>query len=94
VRRTPGPEPARDTFTPCSFVCFLHRTQTKFSPDGMIFSLVVPWEYEEDALPLRHLVQNPLPLEVTVRLHEPYLEEDRLERERILSLIEGGNERE
>ena|ERR1700735_2621824 len=61
-------------FSDASFSCFLNRSSIRFLQDGQLsVSFIVPAESVDEALPLRFLTANPLPLTVTVQVDSSYL---------------------
>jgi|SRR6266853_1111324 len=61
-------------FTSANFSCFLNRASLRFLRDGELsVSFLIPAESVNDALSLRHLAANPLPLTVIVQVNEDYL---------------------
>jgi hypothetical protein len=66
--------PAIPLFSSAEFSCFLARSSLKFNSDGELsVSFLIPAGSVDDALPLRYLAANPLPLTVTVEVDSSYL---------------------
>lgn len=69
-------EPPSPLFSSASFSCFLNRSSLKFTTDGeMTVSFIIPAGAVDDALTLRYLASNPLPLTLTVEVSTDYLDD-------------------
>jgi hypothetical protein len=71
-------------FSSATFDCYLNRGSLRFDANGELsVSFLVPATAVDDALSLRYLAANPLPLTITVEVMREYQEdvqeiEDRL----------------
>ena len=59
-------------FEGCKVLAYLGRNLSFNAEGGMSVSFVIPAEAVEDALVLRHLAANPMPLELSVSVFEPF----------------------
>ena len=63
-------------FSSATFSCFLNRSSIRFLSSGeMAVSFLIPATNSDDALSLRYLAANPLPLTVTVEVSQEYMED-------------------
>lgn len=81
------PSPDYPVFTHASFLAFLGKPPHYTNTGDIIFQFIVPYDQVPQAESLRHLVRNPLPVEVDIRVHAPFAED--CGDERLLKLIEG-----
>jgi hypothetical protein len=69
-------EQATPIFSCATFSCFLNRSSIRFLQDGQLsVSLIIPPEQVDNALSLRYLAANPLPLVVSVEVSSDYLDD-------------------
>lgn len=84
---TDPPDPSYPVFTHAAFLAFLGAPPKYTRTGDIIFQLVVPYDQIPAAESLRHLVRNPVPIDVDMTIHAPYAED--CGDERLLKLIEG-----
>lgn len=78
------------TFTSTSFQAFLNTSSLRVNSNGqLLVSLVIPAEHVEAGLELRHLCQNPMPLQIDVSVYEPYLDDLAASEQRIKDFANG-----
>ena len=76
-----------EEFSSASFLAYLEGNSVKFNRGGELeFKLVVLAEDIEDAIAIRWLVTNPIPIKVHLEVWEPYAEEERADDERLRAL--------
>jgi hypothetical protein len=80
-------DPTEPTFTSATFLAHLSGSTFNLTDKGLNFKVFVEPESVEAALPLRYLITNPLPIEVTVKIYEPYVEEETEDDRRIRELM-------
>jgi hypothetical protein len=60
-------------FTTATFDCFLDPRTVRFTAEGsMSFGLIVPPGQIPDAISIRHLTRNRLPLSITLKVTDAY----------------------
>jgi hypothetical protein len=87
----PPPDPEdQEPFTFSQFVGYVSAASMRFSKNGdLLMEVVVPVDRIEEALPLRIVARQNLPLDFYITVWEPYEQQVVADNERILRALNG-----